>query len=228
MISPLVNAVAIMLGTLTGVLLRKGIPERLSESMMKAMGLVVIFVGIPGLLYSENVMIVVFSMILGTIIGEILDLDAQIKKLGINLENKFQKKEKKKGQSLAEGFITATLLFCVGAMAIIGSLQSGMTGNHEMIFAKSIMDGIIAIMLASSLGFGVFFSGIAVFIYQGTIVLLARLITPLLTYYVINEMTAIGSLVILALGFNILGMTKLKVMNLVPAIFLPIVLMMIF
>jgi len=225
MISPLVNSLAILVGSLIGLLLKKGIPERLTESVMKALGLCVIFIGIRGFFYGENVLVLIVSMVVGTLIGEGFDLDSKLTKFGAWLEGKFRSKNGKKPK-IAEGFITATLLFCVGAMAIVGSLQSGLTGNHEMIFTKSLLDFVAAIIFTSTLGIGVALSAGSVLIYQGLIVTLSTWFAPLLTYSVIYEMTSVGSLIILALGLNIIGVTKIKVMNLVPAIFLPILLML--
>lgn len=225
MISPLVNALAIVIGSLIGLLFKKGIPERFSSMMMKALGLCVIFIGITGLLKGEHTLILIISMILGTLIGEGLNLDGRMIKLGAWVEQKFSKKDEE-NLSIADGFVTATLLFCVGAMAIVGSLQSGLTGDHETIFTKSMLDFVSAIIFASTKGIGVMFSAVAILIYQGSIVLLSGWLAPFLTEVMIGEMTAVGSLIILALGLNILGVTQIKVMNLVPAIFLPILLLL--
>jgi len=228
MISPVVNALAIVAGTFVGLLLKKGIPERLNDSIMKALGLCVVFIGIKGLSSGSNTLVLIISMVVGTLIGEVLDLDLRIRNLGDWVEGRFKKKEEGGSLGIAEGFVTATLLFCVGAMAIVGSLQSGLTGNHETIFTKSILDFVAAIIFASTKGIGVAFSAVAVLIYQGSLVLLATWIAPFLSDAVIGEMTAVGSLVILALGLNILGITKIKVMNLVPAIFLPVLFLLLF
>jgi len=239
MISPVVNAVAIVLGSIIGLFLKKGIPERLTDSLMKALSLCVIYIGITGILKGNNTLIIIISMVIGTLIGEGVDLDLRVRHLGDWVEAKVKKKADKdqdaasetssierETSSIAEGFVTATLLFAVGAMAIVGSLQSGLTGDHEMIFTKSIIDFVTAIIFASTKGMGVIFSAIVILVYQGSIVLLSSWIAPLLTDVVIYEMTAVGSLVILALGLNMLGLTKVKVMNLVPAIFLPILLLL--
>ncbi|MCL2559009.1 MAG: DUF554 domain-containing protein [Turicibacter sp.] len=225
MISPVVNALAVVMGSLIGLGLKKGIPERLTDSTMKALGLCTIFIGIRGILVGENTLVLIISMVLGVLIGESLDLDLRISRLGEWVERKF-KKEDGENLGIAEGFVTATLLFCVGAMAIVGSLQSGLTGDHETIFTKSVLDFVAAIVFASTKGVGVIFSAVAILLYQGSIVILASWVSPFLTTVVIQEMTAIGSLIIFALGLNMLGITKIKVMNLVPAIFLPILLLL--
>ena len=223
MISPLVNAVAIIAGSLIGILLKKGMPEQISNHVMKALGLCTLYIGVTGALQGENTLLLILSMVFGSVIGAWIDLDLRLNQLAALLEARFKKKNEG-GTSIAEGFITGSLLFCVGAMAVVGSLQSGLTGDHEMIFAKSILDFIASIIFASTLGIGVAFSAILVFLYQGSIVLLANGLAPLLTDGVVAEMTSVGSLVIIALSLNLLGITKFKVMNFVPAIFFPILL----
>jgi len=156
----------------------------------------------------------------GAIIGEALDLDSRLDRLGKRLE----KAAGGQGDgSIARGFVTASLLFCVGAMSIVGSIQGGLSGNHETIFAKSLIDGIAAIILASTMGIGVIFSALFILVYQGGIALCAGFVAPILTDAIIAEMTCVGSLLIAGLAFNMLGITKLKVMNFVPAIFMPII-----
>lgn len=223
MISPLVNAVAIIAGSLIGLLLKKGMPQHLSDHVMKALGLCTLYIGITGALEGEQTLLLILSMVFGSLIGAGVDLDLRLNQCALWLEKRFKKKGEGKA-SVAEGFIAGSLLFCVGAMAIVGSLQSGLTGNHEMIFSKSILDFIASIIFASTLGMGVAFSAILVFLYQGSIVLLANGLAPLLTDGVIAEMTSVGALIIIALALNLLGITKFKVMNFVPAIFFPILL----
>lgn len=225
MISPIVNALAIVAGSFIGLLLKRGIPARLTDGTMKALGLCVVFIGVKGLSSGENTLVLIISMVVGTLMGEVADLDLRIRHLGDWVEGRFKKEEGQK-LGIAEGFVTATLLFCVGAMAIVGSLQSGLTGNHETIFTKSILDFVAAIIFTTTKGIGVAFSAVAVLVYQGSLVLLATWIAPFLNDAVIGEMTAVGSLIILALGLNLLGVTKIKVMNLVPAIFLPVLLLL--
>lgn len=223
MISVIVNVVAVIVGSCIGLLLKKGIPERFSDILMKGLGLCTLYIGISGALEGENTIILIISMVVGALIGEGVDLDEKLNRFGKFMEGKFNGKKAGK-VSIAEGFVSASLLFCVGAMTIVGSLQSGLTGNHEMIFAKSVLDFVAAIIFASSLGIGVIFSAAFVLVYQGAIVLLAQWISPLLTDYTIGEMTCAGSVIIIALALNMLGLTKMKVMNFVPAIFIPIIL----
>lgn len=223
MLGTLVNAIAIIVGAVVGIVLKKGLPGRMTDTLMKGVGLCTVFLGISGSLKGENSLILILSIVIGTIIGEGIDLEDKINRLGLWAERRF-KKESNGEVSVAEGFVTASLLVCVGAMAIVGALQSGLMGDHKMLFSKSILDFIMAVVLSSTLGIGVAFSAGLVFLYQGSITLLAQWIAPFLTNTVIMEMTCVGSVVMIGLGLNIIGITKLRVMNYVPAIFVPIIL----
>ena len=222
MLGTLVNTAAVLLGGAIGLFIKKGLPERLSDRVFQALGLCTLFIGVSGSLKGQNTLVLILSMVLGTLIGEGIDLDKRIGCLGRLIEERFQKK--KEGPSIAEGFVTASLLFCVGAMAIVGALQSGLSGDHQMLFTKSLLDFTAAIIFASSLGAGVLFSAAFVLVYQGSIALLATWIAPLLSDAVVAEMTCVGSVIIIGLGLNMMGATKFKVMNFVPAIFFPILL----
>ncbi|MBR3556853.1 MAG: DUF554 domain-containing protein [Oscillospiraceae bacterium] len=220
MIGTLVNTLAAVVGGLLGSLLKKGIPERFADLVQKGLALCILYIGIKGSLVGTNTLVTILSMVLGAILGELLNIDGAIERLGAWAQRKLSRG----GSRLGEGFVTASLLFCVGSMAVVGSLQSGLTGNHETIFTKSMLDFVSAIILASSLGLGVCLSGVFVLVYQGAIVLLARWAAPVLSDYVVAEMSCAGSLLIVALGLNMLGIVKLKVANLLPAMFLPIIL----
>ncbi len=217
-----VNTFAVLSGGMIGLILNSRFPKRIADSLMKALALCVLYIGVTGILKGENQLVIIISLAVGAIIGEFFDLDKKLNFLGEYIQNKFKKNDSK--TSIAEGFVNAGLLFCVGAMAIVGSLQSGLVGDNSMIYTKSLLDFMSSIIFASALGVGVLFSSVLVLLYQGSIVLLAHYLAPLLTDSVINEMTAAGSLIIIGLSFNMLGITKLKVMNYVPAIFLPIIL----
>ena len=219
MIGAIVNTLAAVVGGLLGSLLKKGIPERFADLVQKGLALCVLYIGIKGSLVGTNTLVTILSLVLGAILGELLNIDGAIERLGAWAQRKLSKG----GSRLGEGFVTASLLFCVGSMAVVGSLQSGLTGNHETIFTKSMLDFVSAIILASTLGLGVCLSGAFVLVYQGAIVLLARWAAPILSDYVVAEMSCAGSLLIVALGLNMLGITKLKVANLLPAMFLPII-----
>lgn len=220
MIGTIVNTVSVIVGGLIGLVIKQGVSKRFSDIVMNGLALCVLYIGISGALKGQNTMVVIFSIVIGAIIGEAIDLDKRVRNLGEFIEENFKSGDK--SVSIAEGFVTASLLFCVGAMTIVGSLQSGLTGNHEMLFTKSILDGVASILFSASLGVGVLFSAAFVFIYQGSITLLAQFISPYLSEIVIAEMTCVGSLLIIGLGLNMLNVTKLKVMNYIPAIFLPI------
>jgi len=223
----LVNTGTVIVGSLLGMLLGNILPERLRDTVMKGLGLCTVFIGITGMFGSENPLITIISITVGAIIGELLDLDGHLTRFAGWLESRFRKKGNGGKATIAEGFITASLVFCVGAMTIVGSLNSGLTGDHQMLFTKATLDFVSSIIFASSLGFGVLLAAGAVFVIQGSIACLASLVAPLLQHgNTITEMVVVGSVLIVGLGLNILGITKLKVMNYVPAIFLPILLCM--
>lgn len=218
MLGTIVNVIAITLGSLIGILLKKGIKEEFKETIMNGIGLVVIIIGISSGIKSENMVVVIISLVLGILIGEKIGIEHKLNQLGNNMEKRFGKGD----SNFSKAFVTASLVYCIGAMAIVGSLESGLSGNHETLFAKSIIDGITSIIFASTLGIGVAFSAIPVFIYQGGITLLANLAKDILTPGVILEMSAVGGIMIIAIGINILGIKKIKVGNMLPGIFLPI------
>ena len=220
------NAVFVIIGACIGLMLKKGLSDTMADTIMKGLGLCTLFLGISGSLVGENSMILIISMVVGTLIGQGIDLEAKLQKLGDWVEKKFGSKKEGQKTSIAEGFVTSSLLFCVGAMTIVGALQSGLSLDHAVQMNKSMLDFVAAIIFASSLGAGVLFSAAFVFVYQGSITLMAEWVTPLLTETVIHEMSCVGSVIIIGLALNMLGITKLKVMNYVPAIFIPIILCM--
>ena len=219
MIGVFVNVATVLLGSLVGLLFRKGIPERISKAMMLAIGLCTLYIGIDGALEGSNTIVLILSMVIGTLIGTLIDIDDKINRIGQLIERKMKKEGEK--TSIAEGFMTASLLFCVGAMTIVGSLNAGLTGDNTLIFTKSILDLISSCLLASTLGVGVMFAAIFVLVVQGGLVLLAGLLQGVLTdQALIAEITCAGSVMIIGLGLNILGITKLKVANFLPALLL--------
>ena len=222
LLGSLVNMLAIFAGCFVGVTLGRFIPERFNSAIEKGIALCVFYIGLDGVLAGSDTLVAILSMVLGVILGELLDLDGRIHALGDWVERRFAKKQSK--TSISEGFVNASLLFCVGAMAIMGALDSGLTGDHATLYAKSTLDGITSIVYGSTMGAGVALSGVAVFLYQGLITLCASFIAPFLSEVVIAEMKCVGSLLIIGLSFNMLGMTKIKVMNYVPAVFFPILL----
>ncbi len=222
MFGTIVNTLAIIAGSLLGLLFSKGIPENYKEIILSAVGLSVILIGIKSSLVSDSLMVVIFSIILGAILGEGLKIEKRLEGLGAYLESKVVTKSSD-SSSFARGFVTASLVFCVGSMAIVGSLESGLTGNHQTLLAKSVLDGVTSIIFASAMGLGVMFSGFAVFFYQGMITLTAVFMKNFLVAETIEQMTSVGGLLIVAIGFNMLKITKIRVGNLIPGIFLPLV-----
>jgi len=221
MLGTIVNALAIIGGSLVGLLFSRGIPERYKEIIMSAVGLSVILIGVKSALVSDDLMVVIFSVIIGAAIGEFLKIEAQLEQLGRFFERKVTAKSGDSG-SFARGFVTASLVFCVGSMAIVGSLESGLTGNHQTLFAKSILDGVTSIIFASTMGIGVLFSSVPVFLYQGVITITAVFMKSFLVAETIAQMTSVGGLLILSIGLNLLGITKIRIGNLIPGIFLPL------
>ena len=217
----LVNVLTVLVGSTVGLLLKKQIPEKLTTAVMTAIGLCTVAIGVAGVIKGQNQLVMIVSLVIGTIIGTLIDIDGKLTKIGDKLQKKKGENEK---STFSQGFVTASLLFCVGAMTIVGSLNSGLEGDHSMIYTKSLLDFFSSMMLSASLGIGVPFAAIFVFIFQGGIVLLAGLLEPLLSESAIAEITCVGSLMILALGLNLTGISKFKVANYLPAlIFAPVV-----
>jgi len=222
MLGVIVNVITVIIGSLIGLLLKKGIPERVSRAAMTGLGACTLYIGISGSLSGENVLILIASVVLGVIVGTILNIDGAINRLAQSVEVKFKKKDS--NVSVAEGIITATLLFCVGSMTVTGSIEAGLTGDSSVLITKAMLDLVSSMMLASSLGVGVLLSSVAVFVIQGGLVLLAQLVSPLLSMGAINEMTCAGSIIIIMIGTNLMGITKIKVADFLPAIiFAPII-----
>ena len=228
----IINAVLIIAGTLCGLLFKKVLPDRLKSTLLQAVGLIVIFVGIGGavsatLTFGEDgfgtkdTLNMILSMVLGTTIGELINIEDKLDRFGAFCQKKLVKGNGK--STFAEGMVTASLIFVVGAMAVVGSLDNGIRGDNSTLVAKSIIDGITSVVLASTLGIGVMFSAFPVFVYQGAISLLGVYIEPYLTAAVISQMSFTGSILIFAIGVNMLGSAKIKVGNMLPAIFMPIV-----
>ena len=219
MLGTIVNTLAVAAGGAIGLLLKKGIPQKITDAVMQGLALCVIFMGVSGALEGSKTLAMIVAMALGAVVGTLLDLDGRLNKLGDTIEAKMGPGGQGK---IATGFVIASLLYCVGALAIVGSLQSGLTGDHSMLYTKSMLDFISSIVLCASLGVGVILSAVTLFLYQGVITLLAQALAPILTDAVIAEMTCVGSLLIIGMGLNMLGVTKIKIMNYVPAIFIVI------
>ena len=222
MIGVIVNVITVLIGSAVGLMFKMGIPERVSTAAMTGLGACTLYIGISGSLCGENVLILIASVVLGAVAGTLLNIDGAINKLAQKVEAGFKKKDS--GVSVAEGIISATLLFCVGSMTVTGSIQAGLTGDNSILITKAMLDLVSSMMLASSLGIGVLLSAVPVFIIQGGLVLMAGLISPLMSPGAINEMTCAGSLLIVMIGTNLMGITKIKVADFLPAIiFAPII-----
>lgn len=214
----IVNAAAVIVAGIIGRTVGQAIPKRIADTIMKGLGLVVIYIGISGALDGEQILVTIISIALGALIGEAIDINLRLENLAERVEKKLSHGD---GGSVAEGMCAGTLLFCVGAMAVVGSLQAGLTGDCSTIFTKSLIDFIAAIVLASTMGIGVAFAAVPLFIYQGAITVFAGALSPYLSDFAVAEMSCTGSLLIFALGLNMIGAAKVKVANYLPAIFLP-------
>jgi uncharacterized membrane protein YqgA involved in biofilm formation len=210
----IVNAIAVVVGSLMGVLLRGRFSERVKSIVFQGIGLVTLFIGFQTSLKTSNLVVLFFSMLIGAIIGEILDVEKHIEDFGNLMKSKLSSGEDK----FVEGFITAFLIFCMGSMTIIGSIEDGLNGNPSILYAKSMLDGFASISLASVLGVGVLFSAIPLMLYQGGITLLASLSRAFFTEAVINELSATGGIILIGLGINLLEIRKIKVANLLPSL----------
>jgi len=218
LLGPIVNSITIIICALLGRFVLKGLPKRFVDITNKALGLSVFFIGISGSLQNQRIILLILSLVLGSALGELIDIDKQMNRIGKWAENAMGFGE----GNFSKGFVTASVIFCTGSMAVIGGMNSGLQGNHDMLYAKSILDGVFSIMFASSLGIGVAFSSIPVFLYEGAIALCSGMVKDLMTPEIITEMSAVGSLIIAAIGINfILDKPQIKVANMIPAMFLP-------
>ena len=220
----IVNALAIAIASSLGMLVKAGIPERITKTIMAGLALSIIVMGVDGAMAAENLTLMIISITLGSLIGEWIDLDSRLNSFAQHLEKRLIPSERGKSK-FAEGFVTATLVVCVGSMAIIGSLQSGLQGDHTTLYIKSVLDAIFTFLLASTQGAGVVLSAAAVLLYQGAIALLAGFLEPVLSDIIINEVVSVGSLMLIALGLNMLDITEIRVMNMVPAMIIPVLVM---
>ena len=218
MLGTIVNSLAILLGGFLGLLFQKGISDRFKSTVMQALGLSVLMIGLAGALKSENILLLIFSMVVGSLVGEALKVEDKLTAFGKWMEARSGRGE---GQ-IARGFVATSLIYCVGAMAIVGALESGLTGNHQTLYAKSLLDGVSAVIFASTLGVGVLLSSLSVLVYQGAITLAAGALAVLLVDAVILEMSAIGGLLIVGIAINILEIKRIPVGNMLPAVFVPL------
>lgn len=217
----LVNGIAIIVGSIIGIVLKSGFIKAKSKAIMGALGLSTLIIGFQGVINYANVLLLIVALALGVLMGEFLKLDDHINHFAYALEKRFAKGS---DSTFAQGFVTASILFGVGAMAIVGSLESGLRQNETILYTKSLLDFISSIVFASTYGWGVLFSAFVIVIYQGTITLLSTFVAPVMTDMMITDISAVGSALIIAIGLNMLEMTKLKLANFLPAIVVMIVL----
>ena len=211
----IINAAAIILGGAIGLLFKGKIPKGISQTITRVLGLCVCIIGISSAV-NGDLMLLVVSILLGAITGELIDIDKRMNNLGLYLQNKLTPKDTE--SKFAEGFVTASLLYCVGAMAVVGSIESGLTNDYSTIATKSILDGVASMVFASYLGFGVLFSALPVLVYQGSIEFFAGYLQDVLTGSLVTQVSAAGGLMIMALGFNMTLGAKIKVANLLPGL----------
>ncbi len=210
----IVNTITVITGSALGLLIGERLPERFKAVIIQAIGLFTFLIGTSMMLKSNNLIIIFLALIAGGVTGEAFRLEEHLNNLTDNLKKRISPNSK----TFTEGFITATLIFCVGAMTVVGSIEEGLTGNATLLYTKSIMDGITSLTLASSLGIGVMLSAVSVFIIQGSLTLLGSSLRFLMSGPYLNSITSAGGLLIIALGFELLGIRKLKVLNLLPAL----------
>ena len=234
----LVNTAAVIIGSLAGLALGRFIPRRLNGSLMQGIGLCIAFLGISGYSSKTHPLTLIFSVLLGIIAGELIDPDKWLNRLGDYVKSKFSRSsapapgdgseasgdaEPAQQSTFSEGFVTSTLLWCTGAMVVIGCIQDGIQGDPNILYAKSALDLVSSIMLASSLGTGVLAASASVFVIQGSLTLAAGWLAPFLTDAAVTDISSVGSVLLLALGLNMLGVTKIKVMNYTPACLMPVI-----
>lgn len=218
LVGTLINAITIVIASIAGLLVGSRMSESMREALINVLGLPVLLIGIIMALKTENVLIPTLSVVVGTIIGEAVGIERMLERFGSKVEKRFGRGR------FSEGFVGATLLYCVGPMAVLGPIQEGLTGDISLLLAKSMLDGVASIALASALGVGVAFSSISVILYQGFFALLASQISSFVTDSIINEFTATGGLLIVGIGINLLDLRKLRVGNMLPSlIFAPLI-----
>ncbi len=218
MIGVLINAILIILGSLIGINFSKLLKDSYKVTLMDAVGLSTILIGIVGVLKADNIILSIISLTLGSLIGEILALEDKLVNFGKGIESKLSR------GNISKGFVSASILFCVGAMAIVGSIEAGILNIYDTLITKSILDGITSIILASTLGIGVILSSVSVFVYQGLIVIFSSSISHILSDYMINQLLVVGSVLIIGLGLNMLELKNIKIVNMLPSMVVVILL----
>lgn len=220
MLGTLINVGAIILGSLIGLAIHAKLPERLTRIAFQGIGLFTVFLGLTMAAKTSNFLVMIFSIVPGSIIGELIGIEKHMDRLGEHIKQKVGSKNK----SFSEGFITAFLLFCMGSIAILGSIEEGLGGKPNLLIAKSVLDGFSSLALSASLGIGVIFSALPLFIYQGGITLFASSLQQFFTATLINELSAVGGLLLIGLGINILEIKKLNILNMLPSLVIAVIL----
>ena len=213
----IVNAVGIFVGAVLGLIFKKGLPKKWQETMMSGIAICIIVIGVQMALKTNNIVIVIFSIVIGSILGEIIDIEAVMNRIGEVLGKRIAGSNKSVAAEIAAGFVNASVLFCSGAMAIVGSIQDGLLGDHATLFAKATLDALISLVLTANLGVGVALSALSVGVYQGAITMLAGFIGPYITDAMVAEITGSGGVMIMAIGTNMLHLTKIRIGNMIPA-----------
>lgn len=213
----IVNAVGIFVGAILGLIFKKGLPKKWQETMMSGIAICIVVIGVQMALKTNNIVIVIFSIVIGSILGEIIDIEAGMNRIGEVLGKRIAGSNKSVAAEIAAGFVNASVLFCSGAMAIVGSIQDGLLGDHATLFAKATLDALISLVLTANLGVGVALSALSVGIYQGAITMLAGFIGPYITDAMLAEITGSGGVMIMAIGTNMLQLTKIRIGNMIPA-----------
>ena len=223
MIAVLVNTATVLLGSAIGLLFRNRIREKFTKAVVSALALVTVLIGLDSALDTANILCVIVCMVIGTTVGEWIRIEERIDGAGDYLKTKIMK-GRASDNRFTEGFVTACIVFCVGSMTIMGSLESGIHGNHSIIYAKSALDFVSSMMFAAAMGWGVPFAALFVLLFQGALTLLAGVVSPYLSAAVVTEMSAVGGTILVGMGINMLeiGPMRIKVANMLPAIFLPI------
>ena len=222
----IINVIAIVIGTTIGLFLKRGMSEKMSSHIMQGLALITFIIGLKGALVDQDMILLIVSISLGGYLGEMMQLEENIRKFAEWVQDKLSKEGAQ--NQLAEGFVSAVLIFCVGAMAVMGSLEAGLRNNHGILITKALIDGFASIILTTTKGAGVMLSALAILLYEGGMMVLAQFVAPYLSESIVYAMSAVGSLLLVALGLNLLDLTKIKVMNFLPAMFLPIVLIPLF
>jgi len=223
MISTIVNALVVIIGSLIGIAFRSKLSKRYTKTITQGLGLCVIVIGVSAAMESSNMIISIVSVSIGSLIGTWLDIESRLDHMGDYLQNRFAKEDE--NGNFAKGFVTASMVFCVGAMAIVGSMDAALRGDHSTIYAKSILDFVTSIFFAGTYGIGVMASALTVLIYQGAIVLLSQFVEPILTTAVITEMGAVGGVLVIGVGMNVLRREHTFIGNMLPAILIPALIM---